>query len=42
MNSLNILLECIERIHVFQFIAEKNDRLTFCDNSETLVEELFF
>ena len=49
IHALNIPLECIERKHVFQnrreifqFIAEENDRLEFCNNSETLVGEPIF
>ena len=52
LNILNINID-IERKHIFQnwkaiygcffqFIAEKNDRLKFCDNNETLAKELIF
>ena len=52
IHAVNVLLLSIERKHVFQnrglildcffqLIADKDDKLKLCDNSETLVEELF-
>ena len=53
IHALNILLEYIERRHIFQnsrviwgcffqFIAEKKWNDGFCDNSDILLEELIF